>query len=88
MRIFDTNIWHRIVYTLGAPAYNILTRGFRRRRRRSIEAAGIDPGERILLVGAGTGLDLDFIPRRPDCVSEKRHDGGVLQDHVRKKIDS
>jgi ubiquinone/menaquinone biosynthesis C-methylase UbiE len=63
MRIFDTNIWHRVVYTLGAPAYNILTRGFRRRRRRSIEAAGIEPGERVLLVGAGTGLDLDFIPR-------------------------
>ncbi len=63
MRIFDTNIWHRIVYTLGAPAYDVLTRGFRKRRRRSIEAAGIEPGERILLVGAGTGLDLDFIPR-------------------------
>jgi ubiquinone/menaquinone biosynthesis C-methylase UbiE len=63
MGIFDTNIWHRIVYTLGAPVYNILTRGFRKRRRRSIEAAGIEPGERILLVGAGTGLDLDFIPR-------------------------
>ena len=63
MRIFDTNIWHRIVYTLGAPTFNILTRGFRKRRRRSIEAAGIEPGERILLVGAGTGLDLDFIPR-------------------------
>jgi phosphatidylethanolamine/phosphatidyl-N-methylethanolamine N-methyltransferase len=62
MRIFDTNIWHRVVYTLGAPVYNILTRGFRKRRRRSIEAAGIEPGERVLLVGAGTGLDLDFIP--------------------------
>jgi ubiquinone/menaquinone biosynthesis C-methylase UbiE len=63
MGIFDGNIWHRIVYTLGAPVYNVLTRGFRKRRRRSIEAAGIEPGERILLVGAGTGLDLDFIPR-------------------------
>jgi len=62
MGIFDTNIWHRVVYTLGAPVYNILTRGFRKRRRRSIEAAGIEPGERVLLVGAGTGLDLDFIP--------------------------
>ena len=63
MGIFDTNIWHRIVYTLGAPVYNILTRGFRKKRRRSIKAADIQPGERVLLVGAGTGLDLDFIPR-------------------------
>jgi ubiquinone/menaquinone biosynthesis C-methylase UbiE len=63
MGIFDTNIWHRIVYTLGAPIYNILTRGFRKRRLRSIELAAIRPGERVLLVGAGTGLDLDFIPR-------------------------
>jgi len=63
MSIFDTNIWLRIAYTLGAPTYDILVRGFRRKRRRSIEAAGIEPGERILLVGAGTGLDLDFIPR-------------------------
>jgi SAM-dependent methyltransferase len=63
MGIFDTNIWHRIVYTLWAPLYNVLTRGFRKRRRRSVEAAGIEPGERVLLVGAGTGLDLDFIPR-------------------------
>lgn len=63
MRIFDTNLWHRIVYTLGTPTYNILARGFRRKRRRSIEFAAIRPGERVLLVGAGTGLDLDFIPR-------------------------
>jgi len=63
MGIFDTNIWHRIVYTLGAPVYDVLTRGFRKKRRRSIKAAGIEPGERVLLVGAGTGLDLDFIPR-------------------------
>ena len=62
MRIFDTNLWHRVIYTIWAPSYNILARGFRKRRRRSIEAAGIEPGERVLLVGAGTGLDLDFIP--------------------------
>jgi SAM-dependent methyltransferase len=63
MRIFDTDIWHRIIYTIWAPVYNILARGFRKRRRRSVESAGIEPGERVLLVGAGTGLDLDFIPR-------------------------
>jgi len=45
MRIFDTNIWHRIVYTLGAPTYNILTRGFRRKRRRSIELARHQPAQ-------------------------------------------
>jgi phosphatidylethanolamine/phosphatidyl-N-methylethanolamine N-methyltransferase len=33
-----------------------------RRRRRSIELAAIEPNERVLLLGAGTGLDLELLP--------------------------
>jgi phosphatidylethanolamine/phosphatidyl-N-methylethanolamine N-methyltransferase len=35
---------------------------FDRQRRRSIELLGLRPGERVLVVGAGTGADLPWIP--------------------------
>ncbi len=60
--IFNTNVWRRTVYTLWAPLYNGIARVFRERRRRSIELLAPRPGERVLIVGAGTGLDLDFMP--------------------------
>ena len=63
MRILSTNRWHRGVWTLWTPIYNLLTRGFGAKRRRAIELADIQPREKVLLVGAGTGLDLDYIPR-------------------------
>ena len=57
-----SNSWNRFRYTLWAPGYNILAGYFRRKRRRSFELLGLSAGERVLLVGAGTGLDLDFVP--------------------------
>jgi len=59
---FETNSWRRRVYTLWAPFYDGPIRIFDSQRRRSIERLAIRPGERVLIVGAGTGLDLDFIP--------------------------
>lgn len=53
--------WYRVCYTLWSPFYDLLVRGFAGRRRRSFELADIQPGERVLIVGAGTGLDLQFI---------------------------
>ena len=60
--LFDTNAWRRIIYTLWAPVYNGALHVFDERRRRSIELLALRPGERVLIVGAGTGLDLDFMP--------------------------
>ena len=50
-------------YNLYAPVYDQLARVFTTTRRRAIEDLALQPGERVLLVGCGTGLDLDFIPR-------------------------
>jgi ubiquinone/menaquinone biosynthesis C-methylase UbiE len=36
---------------------------FREARRQSIQGLGLQPGARVLLVGAGTGLDLEYMPR-------------------------
>jgi phosphatidylethanolamine/phosphatidyl-N-methylethanolamine N-methyltransferase len=53
--------WNRVRYTLWAPFYDLVAR-FGRQRRRSIALLGLRPGERVLVVGAGTGADLPGIP--------------------------
>jgi phosphatidylethanolamine/phosphatidyl-N-methylethanolamine N-methyltransferase len=59
----NTNAWNRIRYTLYSPFYNIIGRVFLNSRRTAINLLGVKPGEQVLLVGAGTGLDLDFLPK-------------------------
>lgn len=56
----------RAAYTLWAPIYDLavdaVTRGM---RRRSLAALDVGPGDRVLLVGVGTGLDLPWLPPGP-----------------------
>lgn len=42
--------------------YDLVGRRFDRQRRASIEMLGLAPGERVVIVGAGTGADLQHIP--------------------------
>nr|WP_244999196.1 methyltransferase domain-containing protein [Chromobacterium subtsugae] len=46
-----------------APLYDKLAQGFAAGRRRSLGLLNPQPGEQVLLVAAGTGLDLDFLVR-------------------------
>ena len=57
-------MWNRLRYTVWAPAYDAIARaaGFDTVRRLSIDRLGLASGHRVLIVGAGTGLDLDFLP--------------------------
>jgi ubiquinone/menaquinone biosynthesis C-methylase UbiE len=57
-------MWDRLRYTVWAPAYDALVgaAGFGVARRLSIDRLRLAPGDRVLIVGAGTGLDLDFLP--------------------------
>jgi phosphatidylethanolamine/phosphatidyl-N-methylethanolamine N-methyltransferase len=58
----NTNRWNRARYTLWAPFYDRVTAAFGPLRRQSIERLQLRTGERLLLVGAGTGEDLVYVP--------------------------
>ena len=57
-------MWNRLRYTVWAPAYDAIARaaGFDTARRLSIERLRLASGDHVLIVGAGTGLDLEFLP--------------------------
>lgn len=58
------SMWNRLRYTAWAPAYDAIARaaGFDTARRRSIDRLRLADNDRVLIVGAGTGLDLEFLP--------------------------
>jgi phosphatidylethanolamine/phosphatidyl-N-methylethanolamine N-methyltransferase len=58
-----TNTWNKIIYRLCAPVYDrFLERFFHPGRQRAMDCLAIKPGERVLLVGVGTGADLELLP--------------------------
>jgi ubiquinone/menaquinone biosynthesis C-methylase UbiE len=57
----------RRAYGIWAVFYDVVVGGVGGARRRSLEVLAPRPGERILLVGAGTGLDLPHLPRHARC---------------------
>ncbi|MBL8056637.1 MAG: methyltransferase domain-containing protein [Anaerolineales bacterium] len=58
-----TNAGNRFIYRLWAPIYDAtVNRFFRPGRRRALAVLAPQPGERILLVGVGTGADLPLLP--------------------------
>lgn len=58
-----TNRWNRFVYRLWAPVYDAtVNHFFLPGRKRALEALALQPGERVLIVGIGTGADLPFLP--------------------------
>jgi len=58
----NTNAWNRFRYSLYAPLYDLIGSVFNKDRRRSIQLLDLQPGEKVLLVGAGTGIDIQFLP--------------------------
>ncbi len=62
MNLINTNTWNRLRYSVWEPVYDVVASPFRKDRARSIAQLGITRTDRVLLVGAGTGLDLELIP--------------------------
>lgn len=49
-------------YTIYAPTYSWSAKVLNDSRRRSLALLNVKPGEKVLIIGAGTGLDLDHLP--------------------------
>jgi ubiquinone/menaquinone biosynthesis C-methylase UbiE len=64
-------MWNRVRYTVWAPFYDTFLRAvaFEEARRRSIARLSLGKGQRVLLVGAGTGQDLDHVPAEVDITA-------------------
>jgi phosphatidylethanolamine/phosphatidyl-N-methylethanolamine N-methyltransferase len=64
-------MWDRLRYTLWAPAYDAIVgaAGFNTARRLSIDRLRLTSGDRVLIVGAGTGLDLGLLPPNVDVTA-------------------
>ncbi len=64
-----TNEWNRFIYRLWAPIYDeTVNRLFMPGRRRALELLNLQAGERVLLVGVGTGEDLLLLPEGVEAV--------------------
>ncbi|MCP4114801.1 MAG: methyltransferase domain-containing protein [Desulfobacteraceae bacterium] len=55
-------LWNRIIYYIYAPLYDLIVRPLRPEREEAVELLRPSPGEKWLIVGCGTGLDLEVIP--------------------------
>lgn len=55
------NRWQRARWSIYAPVYDLFI-GLHRQRQRSLALLGLKAGERVLIVGAGTGADLPHMP--------------------------
>ncbi|GAB4428916.1 MAG: class I SAM-dependent methyltransferase [Chloroflexi bacterium OHK40] len=53
--------WNRARYSAYAPLYDLVAAPFAAGRRRSVELLALQPGERVLILGCGTGLDLPLL---------------------------
>lgn len=62
-------MWERLRYTLYAPLYDRVVQRFEAARAASIQGLALAPGERVLLIGAGTGLDIPYIPDGVDLTA-------------------
>lgn len=65
----NTNWWNKIRYTFYVPIYDWVAKVFYQSRKLNIAELNIKSGERVLIVGGGTGLDIEFIPDNCEIVA-------------------
>lgn len=91
----NTNSWNKIRYTLYQPFYDLVGNFFRNHRKMSIACLKLQPDEKVLIIGAGTGLDLPFLTAQksitgiditPSMVAQLKQKAGQLQMEVNAKV--
>ena len=64
-----SNRWNRFIYRLWAPIYDgTVNHAFLPGRRRALQLLDLKAGQRVLLVGVGTGADLPILPEGVEAV--------------------
>lgn len=64
-----SNRWNRFIYRMWAPVYDATVgHFFMPGRVRALELLYLQPGERVLLAGVGTGEDLPLLPQGVQAV--------------------
>jgi ubiquinone/menaquinone biosynthesis C-methylase UbiE len=77
-----SNRWNRLVYRAWAPLYDrALQRFFAPGRTTAVRMLALRPGERVLLVGVGTGQDLPLLPAGVSAV------GVDLSEHMLRRAE-
>lgn len=64
-----TNRWNRVRYRLYAPVYDVVARPLERGRQRAIERLDPGPDDRVLVLGCGTGMDVEYLPEGATVVA-------------------
>ncbi len=65
----NNNTWNRIRYTFYQPFYDLAGNYFNKYRALSIEGLNLRPSDKILIVGAGTGLDLNYLDKQKNITA-------------------
>ncbi len=65
----NNNTWNRIRYTFYQPFYDLAGNYFNKYRAQSIEGLNLRLADKILIVGAGTGLDLNYLDQQKNITA-------------------
>ena len=57
----NSNRWNKIRYSIHSVYYDLILLIFRKEREKAIQVLSPRKGDSILIVGAGTGLDLPYL---------------------------
>jgi phosphatidylethanolamine/phosphatidyl-N-methylethanolamine N-methyltransferase len=64
-----SNRWNQLIYRIWAPIYDqTVNRLFLPGRKRAVQLLDLKAGEKVLLVGVGTGADLPLLPEGIEAV--------------------
>lgn len=61
--------WNRARYRLYAPVHDWGAKPLERGRKRAVERLDLEAGERVLIVGSGTGMDMEYVPDGVDVTA-------------------
>lgn len=75
--------WKRARWRYYAPSYDIAAKPFERGRQRAIRQLDPQPGERVLIVGCGTGLDLAHLPTGAAITALDLHPANIKRTKAR-----